>query len=130
MVLIIVYAGAVSIFFLFVVMMFDLSKIKQRVRQNILPICFAASIFIFDIYSISSKHSFNYVENWDDQLSNAERIGNILYTDYIYAFQLVGLILIIAMIGAIPLTLSKRTKKIKKQVYFSQVISRSSKLKE
>ena len=56
----------------------------------------------------------------DQNLSNTHSIGNVLYTDYIHIFQLSGMILLVAMIGAIVLTFRKRSG-VKKQSYFSQI---------
>ena len=58
--------------------------------------------------------------NFDQDLSNTHQIGNILYTDFIHLFQLSGMILLVAMIGAIVLTFRKR-EGIKRQSYFSQI---------
>ena len=58
--------------------------------------------------------------NFDQTQSNTHAIGNILYTDYIHLFQLSGMILLVAMIGAIVLTFRKRSG-VKKQSYFKQI---------
>ena len=61
----------------------------------------------------------------DTTISNTHAIGNILYTDYIHLFQLSGMILLVAMIGAIMLTFRKRLG-VKKQSYFNQISREAS----
>ena len=61
-----------------------------------------------------------YLSSNSNDISNTHSIGNILYTEYIHLFQLSGMILLVAMIGAIVLTFRKRSG-IKKQSYFSQI---------
>ena len=58
--------------------------------------------------------------NFNKELTNAHAIGNVLYTDYIHLFQISGIILLIAMVGAITLTFNKR-ENIKRQNYFTQI---------
>ena len=58
--------------------------------------------------------------NFDKDISNTHSIGYVLYTDYIHIFQLSGMILLVAMVGAIVLTFKKRSG-IKKQFYFDQI---------
>ena len=58
--------------------------------------------------------------NFNNELTNTHALGNILYTDYIHLFQISGMILLIAMVGAITLTFKKR-ENIKRQSYFSQI---------
>ena len=75
------------------------------------------------------KYNGNFIPlsntNIDQGISNTHAIGNILYTDYIHLFQIAGIILLIAMIGAITLTFTKR-ENIKKQSYFKQIQSEKS----
>jgi len=70
------------------------------------------------------KYQGNFVSlssiNFNPDISNTHALGNVLYTDYIYLFQISGMILLIAMIGAITLTFSKR-ENIKRQSYFDQI---------
>ena len=65
---------------------------------------------------VASSMSLSY----NIEISNTHSIGNILYTDYIHLFQISGMILLVAMIGAITLTFSKR-ENIKRQSYFAQI---------
>ena len=113
--LVVVYVGAVAVLFLFVVMMLDIdfSTMREGVLQY-LPIGALVGlillfelIFIFatsgDWASITEGAKGSVALRSD--ITNTEAIGRVLYTDYIYYFQLAGVILLVAMIGAIVLTL-------------------------
>jgi len=118
MVLVIVYVGAVAVLFLFVVMMLDINYVElRRGVLQYLPIgAFVGLLLLAELLVVLS--------GWVvlpqaaslaaapipplDQVTNTEAIGRILYTDYFYLFQTAGLILLVAMIGAIVLTLRKR----------------------
>ena len=132
MIMLIVYVGAVAVLFLFVVMMLNVTEqiVKRSSRKgfiNNISVGSIVGIIIFlellvvvggwkykDIFVSLSKAEF------DNNLSNTHALGNILYTEYIYLFQIAGMILLIAMIGAITLTFSKR-ENIKRQNYFNQI---------
>ncbi len=118
MLLIIVYVGAVAVLFLFVVMMLDINF--QNLRKGAMhyaPIgVVIGGIVLFELISIYSYWRFAPtasgnldlpVEQFTD-VTNAHALGMVLYTDYIFAFQVSGLILFVAMIGAIVLTLRTR----------------------
>ena len=132
MIMLIVYVGAVAVLFLFVVMMLNVAQQKNEWfnssgRSSHIPVGLLVSIIIFfelivviggwkykpDVLTINSI-------NFDQNLSNTHQIGNILYTDFIHLFQLSGMILLVAMIGAIVLTFRKR-EGIKRQSYFKQI---------
>lgn len=118
MVLIIVYVGAVAVLFLFVVMMLDINYVElRRGVLQYLPIgALVGLLLLVELLVV--------LGGWValpqaaaiaaapipplDQVTNTEAIGRILYTDYVYLFQTAGLILLVAMIGAIVLTLRKR----------------------
>ena len=117
MILIIVYVGAVVVLFMFVVMMLnvDLSAVREGLL-NYLPVGGLIGLvllfeFLFvavsfkgkNVSSSSGENDLNSVTS-----SNTELLGNVLYTEYFYLFQLSGLILLVAMIGAISLTLRER----------------------
>ena len=133
MIMLIVYVGAVAVLFLFVVMMLNVAQQKKQWFSSTesskhIPLGFLISVIIFfeliivvggwkfkpDVVS-SISLSFN-----DTDISNTHSIGNVLYTDYIHLFQLSGMILLVAMIGAIVLTFRKRSG-LKRQSYFSQI---------
>ena len=131
MILLIVYIGAVAVLFLFVIMMLDINIAKLRkVFLNYLPIGLLVGFIIFlELIFILSKSNLkifnqnNNSENSQTVLTNTKIIGNILYTEYFLLFQLSGLILLVAMIGAIFLTLRKR-KNVKKQNIYNQILKK------
>ena len=115
MILLIVYVGAVAVLFLFVVMMLNISleEIKQQVKKYFVSgilvggILLAELIFSFtnlDIITVRSDETHEAT----NKLSNTHEIGKVMYTDYFFIFQISGCILLVAMIGAIALTLRKR----------------------
>ena len=118
MILVIVYVGAVAVLFMFVVMMLDINFVEMRQGfLQYLPIGALVGlillfelILIFGSWVISPESSAVAAVPIPpiDQVTNTEAIGRVLYTDYIYLFQVAGLILLIAMIGAIVLTLRRR----------------------
>ncbi len=143
MLLVIVYVGAIAVLFLFVVMMLNADKISpNQILAKLKPLHFAllslvAVVFFLElVLSINfAKHDSNrgnavmlqeYQFPIDVNIKNTDAIGNILYTDFAVAFQIVGAILLVAMIGAILLTLKTVRKDLKLQNIFSQV-NRSSK---
>lgn len=123
MTLVIVYVGAIAVLFLFVVMMLDISKVQLRegVLQY-LPLGALVGLVLFvEIFMMVSAYLAGAVPDTIanpvppvDEVSNTEAIGRLLYTDYIYLFQIAGLILLVGMIGAITLTLRSR-EGVKKQ---------------
>lgn len=134
MLLIIVYVGAVAVLFLFVVMMLDVDFAALRVgTAKNLPLGLAIGGFVLT--------ALVYVFLWsgfapappglpaaripDPQtgITNTEALGRILYTDYVFVFQLSGLVLLVAMIGAIVLTLRQR-EGVKRQSVPAQVARR------
>lgn len=113
MILVIVYVGAVAVLFLFVVMMLDVSfsDLRKGAMQYVPLGLFVGGLLLAELALVYSGWSFSAASqnvanpvSEAAQLSNTESLGRLLYTDYIYAFQLAGLILFVAMIGAIVLT--------------------------
>ena len=137
MIMLIVYVGAVAVLFLFVVMMLNVAQQKNQwfissSSSKHIPMGLLISIIIFFELMIviggwKYKPDLITMKNLsiDQKLTNTHQIGNILYTDYIHMFQLSGMILLVAMVGAIILTFRKRTG-LKRQSYLKQ-ISRESK---
>jgi NADH-quinone oxidoreductase subunit J len=129
MLLIIVYVGAVAVLFLFVVMMLNIDDSKDKVKSIPFPFAIIVSIILaielYIIVNISDVISSNLQKAIflpiDKNISNTNAIGNVLYTDFIYPFQLSGAILFVAMIGAIVLTIRENTRYIKKQSISQQV---------
>jgi NADH-quinone oxidoreductase subunit J len=113
MILIVVYVGAVAVLFLFVVMMLDVDFTELRQGfLNYLPIGgLIAIIFGVELVLVVSSWAFGpgisgaLASPTPDKITNTAALGQILYTRYIYFFQVAGLVLLVAMIGAIVLTL-------------------------
>ena len=130
MILVIVYVGAVAVLFLFVVMMLDVdfSAIREGF-QRYAPIggaiglvLFAELIFVFGSWSFADNAAGLRLNPVEPGVENTRAIGRILYTDYVWLFQLSGLILLVAMIGAIVLTL--RNKPVAKRQDIGRQVSR------
>ena len=137
MIMLIVYVGAVAVLFLFVVMMLNVAQQKNQWFSSTqsskhIPIGLIISVVIFfELIIVIGGWRFkpNLLNSStlkiDTTISNTHAIGNILYTDYIHLFQLSGMILLVAMIGAIMLTFRKRLG-VKKQSYFKQISRETS----
>jgi len=119
MILVVVYVGAVAVLFLFVVMMLDVDFAALRQGfQRYLPIGgLIGAIFLIELVLVVGTWTIDpgLVQAplgraaHGETATNTEALGRVLYTDYVYAFQIAGLILLVAMIGAIVLTLRERT---------------------
>ena len=129
MIMLIVYVGAVAVLFLFVVMMLNVAKqkntwFKSSTNSAHIPIGLLVSIIIF-FEVIIVIGGWKYKPELSNKIvvsdiTNTHSIGNVLYTDYIHLFQLSGMVLLVAMIGAIVLTFRKR-EGIRRQSYFKQL---------
>ena len=132
MIMLIVYVGAVAVLFLFVVMMLNVAQQKNQwfaseESSKHIPVGLIISTVIFfeliiviggwkykpDLFDLN-----NAVNN--SGISNTHSLGQILYTDYVHVFQISGMILLVAMIGAIVLTFRQRTG-VKTQSYLKQI---------
>jgi len=132
MIMLIVYVGAVAVLFLFVVMMLNVAQKKNQwfaseESSKHIPVGLIISTIIFfeliiviggwkykpDLFNLN-----NAVNNYS--VSNTHSLGQVLYTDYIHVFQISGMILLVAMIGAIVLTFRQR-KGVKTQSYLKQI---------
>jgi len=132
MIMLIVYVGAVAVLFLFVVMMLNITEqlTKRSSRRGLINNISVGSIvgiiiFLELLVVVGGwKYKGTFVPlsatNLNLDISNTHALGNILYTDYIHLFQISGMILLVAMIGSITLTFSKR-ENIKRQSYFDQI---------
>lgn len=112
MLLVVVYVGAVAVLFLFVVMMLDINFADMREGfHRHLPIALVVGGVLFAelVLIFSGAQTTIGIAPVAGERSNIARIGDVLYTDYLYLFQLAGLILLVAMIGAITLTMRHRT---------------------
>jgi NADH-quinone oxidoreductase subunit J len=116
--LVVVYVGAVAVLFLFVVMMLDVdfAELRQGFLQY-LPIgALIAVILVLELVLVLGATVFDAEVALDtgmpmpplEEVSNIEAIGLVLYTDYVYFFQAAGMVLLVAMVGAIVLTLRHR----------------------
>jgi NADH-quinone oxidoreductase subunit J len=126
MMLVVVYVGAVAVLFLFVVMMLDVDFTELRSGMlNYLPvggtiglILLAELVLLFTTWNVPADLKAQAAS--PEGVSNTKALGEVIYTQYIFFFQTAGLILLVAMIGAIVLTLHHRTG-IKRQVIADQV---------
>lgn len=133
MLLIIVYVGAVAVLFLFVVMMLDVTVVELKQGfQAYLPIGAAVGlVFLGEIafvgvnWAMAPGAAANVQASMSPDAHNTVAIGQLLYTKYAYLFQAAGLVLLVAMVGAIVLT-HRRRKGVKKQVIGDQ-LARSAK---
>ena len=131
MIMLIVYVGAVAVLFLFVVMMLNVAQQKNqwfisKESSGHIPVGLIISVIIFfeliiviggwkykpDLFKTGNISS--------NEVTNTHSLGQILYTDYIHIFQISGMVLLIAMIGAIVLTFRQR-EGVKKQSYLKQI---------
>ena len=111
MLLVVVYVGAVAVLFLFVVMMLDINFAEMRAGfQKYLPLgLVVGGILVFELFAAIYGDAFKGASlPAMPEISNTRALGNVLYTKYMYLFQVAGLILLVAMIGAISLTMRKR----------------------
>ena len=132
MIMLIVYVGAVAVLFLFVVMMLNVAQQKNQwfasaASSKHIPVGLIISTIIFfeliiviggwkykpEIFDINNSSKVS-------DLSNTHSLGQILYTDYIHVFQISGMILLVAMVGAIVLTFRQRSN-VKRQSYIKQM---------
>ena len=132
MIMLIVYVGAVAVLFLFVVMMLNINEqltersSRKGLVNNISVGSIVGAIIFLELLVVVGgwKYKGTFVLlsdiNLNQDISNTHALGNVLYTDYIHLFQISGMILLVAMIGAITLTFSKR-ENIKRQNYFDQI---------
>jgi len=116
MILVIVYVGAVAVLFLFVVMMLDVDFAELRSGyQRYLPIgatvgviLFVELLLVLGAWQFAPEAVTLRLSPTPAAITNTAALGSVLYTDYILLFQIAGLILLVAMIGAIVLTLRDR----------------------
>ena len=112
--LVLVYVGAVMVLFLFVVMMLDinLDRMRQGFWRNLPVAAFVGVVVVLELSAVI-MHVFSDVLEADapveaEGYSNTKALGRLLYTDYVYAFELAAVILLVAIVAAIALTLRRR----------------------
>ena len=128
MILVVVYVGAVAVLFLFVVMMLDVDFVQLRQGMlNYLPVGGTIGLIVLvelalvvGAWAISSDALTAAGAPAAANVTNTEALGQILYTKYVYFFEAAGLVLLVAMIGAIVLTL-RHKQGIKRQDVSAQV---------
>ena len=131
MIMLIVYVGAVAVLFLFVVMMLNVAQQKNQwfiseENSGHIPVgLLISAIIFFELIIVIGgwKYKpdlFEITNQITNEISNTHSLGQVLYTDYIHIFQISGMILLIAMIGAIVLTFRQR-EGVKKQSYLKQI---------
>lgn len=128
--LIVVYVGAVAVLFLFVVMMLDVdfAELRQGFLQYLPVGALVAVILVLELALVLGASVLDADVAMEtgmpmpplEEVSNIEAIGLVLYTDYVYFFQAAGLVLLVAMVGAIVLTLRHR-EGVKRQDVVAQV---------
>ena len=132
MIMLIVYVGAVAVLFLFVVMMLNVAQQKnqwfagQATSKHIPVGLIISTLIFFEIIIVIGGWKYkpeifdinNSLAN--TSVSNTHSLGQILYTDYIHVFQISGMILLVAMVGAIVLTFRQRSG-VKRQSYIKQI---------
>jgi len=133
MIMLIVYVGAVAVLFLFVVMMLNVAQQKNQwfnsestssahipVGLIISTVIFFELIIVVGGWKYKPELSNPNTAEISNEISNTHSLGQVLYTDYIHIFQISGMILLIAMIGAIVLTFRQR-EGVKTQSYLKQI---------
>ena len=132
MIMLIVYVGAVAVLFFFVVMMLNVAQQKnqwfvgQATSKHIPVGLIISTLIFFEIIIVIGGWKYkpeifdinNSLAN--TSVSNTHSLGQVLYTDYIHVFQISGMILLVAMVGAIVLTFRQRSG-VKKQSYIKQI---------
>ena len=130
MIILIVYVGAVAVLFLFVVMMLNVAEQKQSwfigKKSTHIPIGLIVSVLIL-LELLVVVGGWKYKDDlmssntlYISDISNTHQLGLVMYTEYILYFQLAGIVLLLAMIGAILLTFRERIG-VKKQSYINQI---------
>ena len=132
MIMLIVYVGAVAVLFLFVVMMLNVAQQKNqwfnsKENSGHIPIgLIISTIIFFELIIVVGGWKYKpelldpNTTQLSNEISNTHSLGQVLYTDYIHVFQISGMILLIAMIGAIVLTFRRR-EGLKTQSYLKQI---------
>ena len=115
--LVMVYMGAVAVLFMFVVMMLDMDVAEVRQQAiNHLPLGLTVGLLILVELVVVLSHSHaTHGEKAAEPVANTLAIGRTLYTEFLYPFELASLVLLVALVGAVVLTLRQRRDGIKRQ---------------
>jgi len=132
MIMLIVYVGAVAVLFLFVVMMLNVAQqqnqwFNSKENSGHIPIgLIISTIIFFELIIVVGGWKYKpellnpNITQISNEISNTHSLGQVLYTDFIHVFQISGMILLVAMVGAIVLTFRKRVG-VKTQSYIKQI---------
>jgi NADH-quinone oxidoreductase subunit J len=136
MILVVVYVGAVAVLFLFVVMMLDVdfAELRQGFLQYLPVGVIVGFIFLAELLLVvgtwitgaSVSNAIRSPIPSASEVSNTQALGRVLYTTYVHYFELAGLVLLVAMIGAIVLTLHHKTKAKRQDVAVQNARSKAS----
>ncbi len=117
-VLVLVYVGAVMVLFIFVVMMLDINKEieKKKYWKWLLPILIIFGVMLLEMFLVLSERTLGIgreqiASNKGLDYSNTKELGRLIYTEYVYAFEIAAVILLVAIVAAIALTLRVRDNK-------------------
>lgn len=123
MVLVVVYVGAVAVLFMFVVMMLDINFVRMREGfLQYLPIgALVGLILAVELMMLGGSwalqdENLQTITSTPSDIDNTEALGNLIYTEYFYLFQAAGIILLVAIIGAISLTLRTRPNVLRQDI--------------
>jgi NADH-quinone oxidoreductase subunit J len=110
--LVLVYVGAVMVLFLFVVMMLDinLERLREGFWRNLPAALVVGGLMAFEMISVLAYRVYGMPRPNERPLSysNTRALGRLIYTDYVYAFEIAAVVLLVAIIAAIALTLRRR----------------------
>ncbi|HYV63913.1 MAG TPA: NADH-quinone oxidoreductase subunit J [Bryobacteraceae bacterium] len=110
--LVLVYVGAVMVLFLFVVMMLDinLERLREGFWRNLPAALVVGGLMAFEMISVLAYRVYGMPRPNERPLSysNTKELGRLIYTDYVYAFEIAAVVLLVAIIAAIALTLRRR----------------------
>ncbi|MEQ1589246.1 MAG: NADH-quinone oxidoreductase subunit J [Gallionella sp.] len=130
--LVLVYVGAVMVLFLFVVMMLDINLVKLRegfwrwlpLGATLAGLMVAQMVWVLNSYEVAEVNRTATVVKHAADYSNTKELGRVIYTDYVYPFEIAAVLLLVAMVAAIALTLRRR-KDAKSQVVSEQIAVQS-----
>ncbi len=130
--LVLVYVGAVMVLFLFVVMMLDINLVRLRegfwswlpLGATLAGLMVLEMIWVLGSYEVAEVDRVRTVVKHVADYSNTKELGRLIYTDYVYPFEIAAVLLLVAMVAAIALTLRRR-KDAKSQVVSEQIAVQS-----
>ena len=122
LILILVYVGAVMTLFLFVIMMLNIDiESQKKKRILIIPMAFAGIAVFIGLMSLATTHGFVAQQQTWTKLANTQALGQVLYTDYLLAFELAAMLLLVAIIAAITL-IQRQLRRGKRQSIAEQLL--------